>query len=78
VNLNFIRHRGISGDTLLHVAIFRDSGPVHSLRTLMTERGTRCKNSCRTGDGTSTIRFDQLTQVTPFQQHVFNLLKIQT
>jgi hypothetical protein len=44
----------------------------------MTELGTRCKNICRTGEGKNTIRFDRLTQVTPFQQHVFNLLEIQT
>lgn len=55
-----------------------DGWPVHSLRTLLTELGTRCKNICRTGEGKNAIRFEQLTQATPFQQHVFHLLDIQT
>jgi hypothetical protein len=56
----------------------QDGWPVHSLRTLLTELGTRCKNICRTGEGKNAIRFEQLTQATPFQQHVYNLLEIQT
>ena len=50
--------------------------PVHSLRTLINELGTRCKNTCRTGEGKRTIRFEQLTEINPFQQHVFELLEI--
>ena len=50
--------------------------PVHSLRTLLNELGTRCKNTCRAGEGKNKIRFQQLTELTPFQQHVFNLLKV--
>ena len=50
--------------------------PVHSLRTLLEELGTRCRNTCRTGEGKTEIRFEQLTEATPFQKHVFNLLKI--
>jgi len=51
-----------------------DGWPVHSLRTLMTELATRCKNTCRTGEGNAVIHFDQLTEPTPFQAHVFALL----
>jgi len=51
-----------------------DGWPVHSLRTLLTDLATRCKNTCRTGEGNTQIRFDQLTEATPSQAHVFTLL----
>ena len=50
--------------------------PVHSLDTLLQELATRCRNTCRTGEGKEVIRFDQLTDLTPFQAHVFELLKV--
>jgi len=50
--------------------------PVHSLESLLKDLATRCRNTCRTGDGKATIRFDQLTELTPFQAHVFELLDI--
>ncbi|NCC50184.1 MAG: IS1634 family transposase [Spartobacteria bacterium] len=50
--------------------------PVHSWDTLLTQLATRCRNTCRTGSGKTTIRFDQLTELTPFQAHVFELLEI--
>ena len=50
--------------------------PVHSLDSLLKDLATRCRNTCRTGDGNATIRFDQLTELTPFQAHVFDLLGI--
>ena len=53
-----------------------DGWPVHSLRTLLKDLGTRCKNTCRTGQGKTTIRFEQLTELTTFQQHVFTLLEV--
>jgi len=53
-----------------------DGWPVHSLRTLINELGTRCKNTCRAGEGKHTICFEQLTETSPFQQHVFGLLGI--
>jgi transposase len=53
-----------------------DGWLVHSLRTLMTDLATRCKNTCRTGEGKSAIRFEQLTELSPFQRHVFDLLEI--
>jgi hypothetical protein len=48
--------------------------PVHSLHTLLADLATRCKNTCRTGKGKATIHFEQLTEATPFQAHVFGLL----
>jgi hypothetical protein len=39
----------------------------------MMDLATRCKNICRTGEGKSTIRFDQLTEITHFQKYVFDL-----
>ncbi len=53
-----------------------DGWPVHSLRTLLGELGTRCKNTCRAGDGKTAMRFDQLTEPSAFQQHVFELLEL--
>ncbi len=50
--------------------------PVHSLRTLLTDLATRCKNTCRAGEGKTELRFEQLTEATPFQAHVFDLLGI--
>lgn len=51
-----------------------DGWPVHSLRTLMGELATRCKNTCRSGEGKAAARFDQLTEPTPFQAHVLQTL----
>jgi transposase len=53
-----------------------DGWPVHSLRTLLNELGTRCKNTCRAGEGKQTLRFEQLTEASPLQQHVFDLLEL--
>ena len=50
--------------------------PVHSLSTLLSDLGTRCKNTCRASEGKTAIRFEQLTEVTPFQKHVFGLLEL--
>jgi transposase len=53
-----------------------DGWPVHSFSSLLIDLATRCKNICRTGDGKNTIRFEQLTEPSPFQEHVFDLLGI--
>ena len=53
-----------------------DGWPVHSLTTLLSELGTRCKNTCRAGEGKQSLRFEQLTETSPFQQHVFDLLQL--
>jgi transposase len=50
--------------------------PVHSFETLLKNLATRCRNTCRTGEGSTKIQFDQLTEATPFQAHVFQLLGI--
>lgn len=55
-----------------------DGWPVHSLRSLLAEMATLCKNTCRAGEGKNAVRFEQLTEATAFQQHVFSLLKTKT
>jgi len=50
--------------------------PVHSFETLLKDLATRCRNTCRAGEGKATIQFDQLTEPTPFQAHVFKLLEL--
>ena len=50
--------------------------PVHSFETLLKNLSTRCRNTCRTGEGKTMIQFDQLTESTPFQAQVFKLLEI--
>lgn len=52
-----------------------DGWPVHSLHTLLNELATRCKNTCRTGEGKTQLRFELLTEATPFQTHIFGLLE---
>ncbi len=51
-----------------------DGWPVHSFQTLMNELTTRCKNTCRIGQGKDAARFTTLTEPTDFQRHVFSLL----
>ena len=46
--------------------------PVHSFRTLLADLGTLAKNLVRMAD--SGAEFYMLTQATPLQQQVFNLL----
>ena len=53
-----------------------DGWPVHSFQTLFAELATRCKNTCRTGEGKTLIRFKQATEATPFQAHVSSLLRL--
>jgi len=52
----------------------QDGWPVHSYQTLLNELATRCKNTCRVGEGKNVARFTQLTEPTPFQRHVYALL----
>lgn len=52
--------------------------PVHSLRSLLGELGTQCKNTCRAGEGKTELRFERTTEATPFQAHVFELLQLKT
>lgn len=53
-----------------------DGWPVHSFASLLADLATRCRNTCRAGQGKSSLHFDQLTEPTPFQEHVFELLEI--
>ncbi len=53
-----------------------DGWPVHSWASLLAELGTQCKNTCKAGEGKTQLRFEQVTQATPFQVHVFDLLGI--
>ena len=52
----------------------KDGWPVHSLRSLLSDLATRCKNTCRTGVGKQAMRFTTLTEPTAFQRHVLELL----
>ena len=51
-----------------------DGWPVQSLHTLLVDMGTRCRNTCRAGEGKKSATFQQLTEATPFQNKVFELL----
>jgi len=51
-----------------------DGWPVHSFQSLMNELATRCKNTCRAGQGKDAARFTTLTEPTDFQRHIFGLL----
>ena len=48
--------------------------PVHSFSSLLADLATRCRNTCRAGAGKRVLRFDQLTEPTPFQEHALALL----
>jgi transposase len=48
--------------------------PVHSFASLLADLATRCRNTCRAGAGKRVLRFDQLTEPTPFQEHALALL----
>lgn len=56
--------------------VTQDGWPVHSFGSLLIDLSTRCRNTCRAGQGKQTLRFDQLTEPTPFQEHVLGLLKL--
>ena len=48
--------------------------PVHSFHTLMQELGTRCRNDCRVSSDPDGATFARLSELTPLQQRVFELL----
>jgi transposase len=52
-----------------------DGWPVQSFQTLMKTLGTRCRNKCRAGNNKTCATFYELTEPTPFQAHVFHLLR---
>jgi transposase len=51
-----------------------DGLPVHSLKTLLADLGTRCRNRCRLHSAPASPPFDLLTEPTPLQQRAFDLL----
>ena len=51
-----------------------DGWPVQSFRSLMKSLGTRCRNKCRATNGKVRATFYELTEHTPFQAHVIELL----
>ena len=52
--------------------------PVHSFHSLMRNLATRCKNTCRLGEGDTAARFNKLTEFTPLQNQAFLLLGIKS
>ncbi len=52
--------------------------PVHSFHSLMRNLATRCKNTCRLGEGDAAARFTKLTEFTPLQNQAFLLLGIKS
>ena len=49
--------------------------PVHSFQSLMKEMATRCKNRCRAGQGKNAVIFNNFTEPTQFQKHIFELVE---
>ena len=49
--------------------------PVHSFQSLMKEMATLCKNRCRVGQSKNAINFTTVTEPTPFQKHVLDLIE---
>ncbi len=54
----------------------KDGTPLHSLSTLLTDLGTLCRNKCWVGDSDTGITVNRLTEATPFQERVFELLNL--
>lgn len=48
--------------------------PVQSFQTLIKNLGTRCRNRCRAGNNDALVTFYELTESTPLQAHIFELL----
>ena len=51
-----------------------DGWHIHSFNTLLAEMSTLCQNTCRPSHVKTDIRFNQFTEPTPYQMHIFNLL----
>ncbi len=55
----------------------KDGTPLHSLSTLLTDLGTLCSNRCRMDEfAGANVTIDRLTEATPFQERVFELLDL--
>lgn len=53
-----------------------DGLPIHSFETLLAELATRCRNRCRIKSDPNSTAFTHLTEPTPLQQRVFELLEL--
>ena len=51
-----------------------DGLPVQSFHTLLRNRATRCRNTCRIPSDPSGTTFAQLTEATPLQARALQLL----
>lgn len=50
--------------------------PVQSFQTLLDKLSNRCCNRCRVGSKKAHATFYELTELTPFQAHIFDLLGV--
>lgn len=56
--------------------VTKDGLLVHSLKTLIKHMSTRCRNTCKVKGDPNGPTFDELTELSPLQQHVYKLLDI--
>ena len=54
-----------------------DGYEVHSFETLLKKLGTRCQNRCRAGNDKAHATFYELSEPTPLQAHIFELLDLE-
>ncbi len=54
-----------------------DGWPVQSFQTLINKLGTRCRNRCRAGNAKAHVTFHEVTEPTPLQTHIFELLGLE-
>ena len=54
-----------------------DGWPVQSFQTLIKKLGTRCRNRCRAGNDKAHATFYELTEPTPLQAHILELLGLE-
>jgi hypothetical protein len=52
-----------------------DGVELQSFRTLLSELGTQCRNTCELGEGASAIQATRVTDLTPLQEKAFALLR---
>jgi transposase len=58
------------------VRVTTDGLPIHSFETLLADLATRCRNRCRIKSDPNGAPFAHLTEPTPLQQRVFELLEL--
>jgi transposase len=58
------------------VRVSADGLPIHSFETLLADLATRCRNRCRIKSDPNGAPFAHLTEPTPLQQRVFELLEL--